>query len=254
MLKFTELKVRHLLLVIWVLGTVALAEHVEPSGQTPMESQKPRPVTESNKQVPKPMTMEEALAKGNTHLLVDPKTHELLSPTGKPFKISVLTEETAEKIFKEMAEQKHIPFCYPEDGCYARAHEMTRLMEKKGVIAGKVFIEGDLKVETTNSPKGYVEWWYHVAPLVAIKKENKIEMFVIDPSLTKKPISVEDWVKLQISHPAGKKDELYHTERFIYTPSKKSGQLTDYQKQDLADTQTTLQTYLEAQKARLNKK
>ena len=165
---------RHLLLVIWVLGTVALAEHVEPSRQTPMESQKPRPVTESNKQVPKPMTMEEALAKGNTHLLVDPKTHELLSPTGKPFKISVLTEETAEKIFKEMAEQKHIPFCYPEDGCYARAHEMTRLMEKKGVIAGKVFIEGDLKVETTNSPKGYVEWWYHVAPLVAIKKENKI--------------------------------------------------------------------------------
>ena len=99
---------RHLLLVIWVLGTVALAEHVEPSGQTPMESQKPRPVTESNKQVPKPMTMEEALAKGNTHLLVDPKTHELLSPTGKPFKISVLTEETAEKIFKEMAEQKRI--------------------------------------------------------------------------------------------------------------------------------------------------
>ena len=79
-------------------------------------------------------------------------------------------------------------------------------------------------------------------------------MFVIDPSLTKKPISVEDWVKLQISHPGGKKDELYHTERFIYTPSKKSGQLTDYQKQDLADTQTTLQTYLEAQKARLNKK
>ena len=245
---------RYLFLVIWVLGSVAFAEHVDPSRQTQPSSQNSRPVAESNKQVPKPMTMEEALSKGNSNLLVDPKTHELLSPTGTPFKISLLTEEAAQKLFKEMAEQKHIPFCYPEDGCYARAHEMTRLMEKHGVIAGKVFLEGDLKVDTENSPKGYVEWWYHVAPLVAIKKEKTIEMWVIDPSLMKKAAPVDEWVKLQTSHPAGKKEDLYHTQRFVYTPSRKNQQLSEYKKEDIEDTQSTLESYLNIQKERMIKK
>lgn len=64
--------------------------------------------------------------------------------------ISVVSEEAAQQLFKEAAAKTHIPFKYPEDGCYARAHEMAILLEHKCIKTGKVFIEGDLRVETKN--------------------------------------------------------------------------------------------------------
>lgn len=244
---------RYFLFVLFLLNSISWAEHVTPSS-VPNDPSKQRPVAEPVRSAPQPMTMEEAMGKGISNLLLDPKTHELLSPTGKPFKISVLTEEQVNQIFSEMAEQKHIPFCYPEDGCYARAHEMTRLMEKKGIIAGKVFLEGDLRVETKNSPKGFVEWWYHVAPLVAVRKGDETEMMVIDPSLAIKPVSLEAWEKLQTSHSSGKRDKLYQTQRFTYLPSDKKSQYSSYQDEDIKDTQTTMQRFRKVLSERIEKK
>lgn len=245
---------RNLFLLVLLVSTTLFAEHIESTKDRNTDLKSARPVAVEPPQTSKPMTMEEALRQDTKNLLVDPETHELISPTGKPFKISLLTEEQASQIFKAMAEQEGIPFCYPEDGCYARAHKMTQLLDKKGVIAGKVFLEGDLKVETKNSPKGFVEWWYHVAPLVAVKQGKRVEMFVIDPSLGKGPLKLDDWVNLQTSHQGGKKDSLYHTERFNYTPSNKNQQRKDYDKDDKEDTQRTLERYLKIQKERSTKK
>jgi hypothetical protein len=245
---------RHVLLLLLFLTAPLLAEHSEATKNPNSEPKTARPVVVETPQASKPMTMEEALRQDTKNLLVDPETHELTSSTGKSFKISLLTEEQAAQIFKDMAEQKNIPFCYPEDGCYARAHKMTQLMEKKGFIAGKVFLEGDLKVETKNSPKGFVEWWYHVAPLVAVKQGKKVELLVIDPSLVKGPLKLDDWINLQTSHLGGKKDSLYHTPRFNYTPSDKNQQRKDYDNDDKEDTQKTLERYLKIQKERSSKK
>ncbi|MSP18754.1 MAG: hypothetical protein EXR74_04205 [Bdellovibrionales bacterium] len=178
------------------------------------------------------------------------KTHELLSPRGNAFKLSVLPAKKCVDIFKELAEQKYIPFCYPEDGCYARAHEMTRVMEKKGIIAGKIFLEGALKVETKNSPKGYVEWRYHVVPLVAVREGGWLVLNAMDPSVANSPLTIKEWVAIQTSHPKGKITALYTTPRFNYTPSDKMKELTDYRIIDLAHTQKTLQTYLTLQTTR----
>jgi len=245
---------RYVLLLLWVVSTSLLAEHSNVTKPRNPDPKTGRPIAFEITQASKPMTMDEALGQDSKNLVVDPETHELKSPTGKAFKISRLTEEQAFQLFKEMAEQKDIPFCYPEDGCYARAHKMTQLLEKKGVIAAKVFLVGDLKVETKNSPKGFVEWWYHVAPLIAVEKEKKIEMFVLDPSLGKGPMKLDDWVNLQISHPGGKKDSLYYTPRFNYTPSNKDQQRKEYDKDDKEDTQRTLEQYLRIQKERSTKK
>ena len=50
-----------------------------------------------------------------------------------------LSEADALALFKDLAAMDHIPFDYPRDGCFARAHEMARVMQERGVASAKVF-------------------------------------------------------------------------------------------------------------------
>ncbi|AUN99007.1 hypothetical protein DOM21_05915 [Bacteriovorax stolpii] len=101
-----------------------------------------------------------------------------------------LTEEEVQKLFTDAKNMKDIPFGYKYDGCYARAHIMSRRFEQMGIAAQKVWIKGDLKVPGTD-----IEWNYHVAPVVEVKKKDgTIEKYVIDPSLTEKAVTVDQWV------------------------------------------------------------
>lgn len=123
---------------------------------------------------------------------------------GEKIKISVLSKRYAFDLFKEISNLKHIPFRYPEDGCYARAHEISHFLEKKGIISGKIFIEGDLKVKTKNSPKGYAQWHFHVASTIKVKEGNKEVTYVFDPSLFNKPVTIDEWFSIQTNHPPSK--------------------------------------------------
>jgi hypothetical protein len=77
-----------------------------------------------------------------------------------------------------------ITFLYPDDGCYARAHEMCRLMGVQGVSSRKVFNYGSLVVQTKNHPSCQVSWGYHVAPTLRVRKSfPTVEEQVIDPAL-----------------------------------------------------------------------
>ena len=66
-----------------------------------------------------------------------------------------------------------IPFMYPDNGCWARAHEMCRLMLALGRAPRKVWIkegpQGPLRVDTKNNPNCHVQWWYHVAPTLCVR-------------------------------------------------------------------------------------
>ena len=96
-----------------------------------------------------------------------------------------------------------IPFMYPDDGCYARAHEMCRLMQLQGEQPEKVWIFGyprgnnSLFVKTANHPSCHVNWWYHVAPTLLVDTPNGQEIRVIDPSLCYGPVSLETWKGIQ---------------------------------------------------------
>lgn len=169
---------------------------------------------------------------------------------GKEFQISTVSEDYAQELFDKMAKVETIPFRYPEDGCYARAHEMAMRMEKDGVFTGKVFIEGSLRVETKNSPKGYVEWWYHVAPTVLVKKNGKEELYVIDPSLFNKAVPAEEWYAIQTKHVGGRRDRTYQTKRFNYTPSGKDTDMNKFDDSDVQEMRRTLEAYLLLQKGR----
>jgi hypothetical protein len=125
-----------------------------------------------------------------------------------------LTLKQAQQLFDTMAATSCdpltvpapcIPFLYPEDGCWARAHEMCRLMIAAGARPKKVWIYHSpgnvLHVDTANSPNCYVNWGWHVAPTLCVRKFwwffCRSREVVIDPSLFDGPVSKAVWKNIQ---------------------------------------------------------
>ena len=93
-----------------------------------------------------------------------------------------------------------IPFMYPDDGCWGRAHEMCRLMVTMGEKPEKVWIEAVgplLKANTRNHPQCFVEWFWHVAPTLCVRRFRFwffwSQMMVMDPSLFTTPVTKATW-------------------------------------------------------------
>jgi Glutaminase len=92
-----------------------------------------------------------------------------------------------------------IPFLYPDDGCWARAHEMCRLMITMGLTPRKVWIQGGLYTSTKNNPTCGVRWGWHVAPTLCVRGPGifQTQDMVIDPSLFATPVSKATWKGVQ---------------------------------------------------------
>jgi len=90
-----------------------------------------------------------------------------------------------------------IPFMYPDDGCWGRAHEMCRLMIIAQAEPNKVWIYGKLSVGTPDSLKCFVRWVWHVAPTVEVQTGNGVETWVIDPALFQGPVPQAKWKSVQ---------------------------------------------------------
>jgi hypothetical protein len=104
-----------------------------------------------------------------------------------------------------------IPFLYPEDGCWARASEMCRLMILDGAKPRKVWIDGYLQALTKNSPACEVWWGWHVAPTLCVRKRFFFaEELVLDPSLFTTPVSKATWQSVQ-NDPASVLSSTPHT-------------------------------------------
>ncbi len=83
---------------------------------------------------------------------------------------------------------------YAKDGCYARAHEMYRLF--KGAYPNnkiyKIWGYSNQSSLTAKSSNGCcISWNYHVAPVVYCTTDSK--WYVIDPSLSSKPLLISEW-------------------------------------------------------------
>ena len=87
-----------------------------------------------------------------------------------------------------------IPFLYPDDGCWGRAHEMCRLMIAMGLKPKKVWIQGSLAAPTRNNPSCVVFWGWHVAPTLCVRTRFlSTQTMVIDPSLFATPVTEAQW-------------------------------------------------------------
>jgi len=116
-----------------------------------------------------------------------------------------LTEQEANQWFDDFKCREQIPWDYPQDCCYNRAHVMARELQAVGVDVGKVWnyappsvFGNGLRVSTPHASRGYVEWTYHVAPTVpVVDPQGKVSRLVLDPSMTNGPITPDQWKALQ---------------------------------------------------------
>jgi Glutaminase len=90
-----------------------------------------------------------------------------------------------------------IPFLFPDNGCWVRAHEMCRLMIVDGAQPEKVWIRGWLRVSSHNKPNCLVEWGWHVAPTLQVSISGSPQTYVIDPSLFNEPVTLATWKGIQ---------------------------------------------------------
>jgi len=94
-----------------------------------------------------------------------------------------------------------IPFLYPDDGCWGRAHEMCRLMIADGADPEKVWIRGSLHPSSQNHPAcgwpGWTGWGWHVAPTLQVNTASGVQTWVIDPALFDAPIAEATWKSVQ---------------------------------------------------------
>nr|BFD60396.1 hypothetical protein CKG001_25030 [Bdellovibrio sp. CKG001] len=131
--------------------------------------------------------------------------------------VSVLTEKEAQKLFQELKSNGDIPFEFSIAGCEERAHEMSRLMLLKGITPIKVFASVDenesprLRRPNPTKTGTTVEWKYHVAPAVLVKKDNKLIPYILDPSLEKSAVPVSAWQASMTQHNPKMKVQLRFT-------------------------------------------
>ena len=119
-----------------------------------------------------------------------------------------ISPEQAGEIFTALAHanimtnegEAPIPFHYPPDGCYARAHRMEEMLTEMGYGSQKVFVlkgRRPLVAETqyASDQEGHqVTWAWHVAPIVKVRDpERGLVETVLDPSLYERPISLTEW-------------------------------------------------------------
>jgi hypothetical protein len=98
-----------------------------------------------------------------------------------------------------------IPFLFPDNGCWIRAHIMCLLMMKGGPDPTtnppedpeKIWIDFGsacpINVPTVNHPNCQVLWCWHVAPTLQVIQPGGNETWVIDPSVSPASEFKNDW-------------------------------------------------------------
>lgn len=161
--------------------------------------------------------------------------------------VSVVNEEYALRLFQEMTVQNNIPFGFPEDGCYARAHEMSFQFKKKGIATGKIFATGKFRISNEKADKGGVTWGFHVAPFLTLYRDGKLDILIVDPSLFHEPVLLDDWLGALTSHPRSRLDSVFFTSPFVYHISQKNRRLKAFDPNDLRKSRRLMQRYLKRQ-------
>jgi hypothetical protein len=104
---------------------------------------------------------------------------------------------------------RRLTWLYPDDFCFARAEAMSQWVEGQLSLPRlpKVWIFGNLRVETANHPSGAVTWWYHVAPIAKVDGQ----VYVFDPAIEpREPLPLQTW--------AGKQTPLSNATFNVCTP------------------------------------
>jgi hypothetical protein len=161
---------------------------------------------------------------------------EITGAMDQSFQLTLLTSDQADEIFSYL-KQLDLHYERVSEGCFARAHYITRELEEMGILSGKVFHiapDGQTISYQGNQQSSNTKWDYHVAPFILVSgKGGKIEKRVLDPSLFKKPVPIKKWIKNQVidNKPFSDKN-LFIKPRFAYTNHDKYASFWKWQLED----------------------
>jgi hypothetical protein len=130
-------------------------------------------------------------------------------PTAELSKMKVYEYKTIKSYFDSIANFSAIEFNFPQGGCQQRAQIMSMLLSKKfNIEHARVWIFAPIDLDPDDkrtlfitdknglSPNNTIQWNYHVAPVVLVKKGTGVDTLVIDPSIDKtQPISLSKWLQ-----------------------------------------------------------
>ncbi|BAU54473.1 protein-glutamine glutaminase family protein [Mucilaginibacter gotjawali] len=131
-------------------------------------------------------------------------------PTIDLKEIKVYDLATVTKVFDSISYHLNIEFNYPQGGCQQRAQIMSMFLTKKfNIQHAKIWLFAPIDLNFNDnqtlfvndknelSPNNTISWNYHVAPVVLVKQNNRIDTVVIDPSICRdKAVSFSTWLKL----------------------------------------------------------
>lgn len=147
-----------------------------------------------------------------------------------------------------------ITFQYCPDGCYARAHKMCWILNKKyNYATQKVFSfanagSDELCVKAERWGGCCINWWYHVAPLVTINTDQGPKAYVFDPAMFLQPVLLSAWLHAQENPACVPSGDVPHVSMInvqptsSYSPSSYSGYTFDTDP-TFSQTDTTLVNY-----------
>lgn len=124
------------------------------------------------------------------------------------FKVNEVSEEQLNRAFdylrdsrflKSKTYARRLTWLYPDDGCYARAGVMgLKHADVLSISPSKIFVFGNLAVQTPNTASGWVGWWYHVAIVYRVGGH----LWIIDPSIQPEgPLRLEAWAQRMSDFP-----------------------------------------------------
>lgn len=156
-----------------------------------------------------------------------------------------ISRDSAELLFKQIKESKTFEFDYTRGGCDYRAHAVYLLLKKQGIPSFKIWNFAaskiwnysiqfkipdidfnqhnllltakdriNLSTESSyysecgdNVIKSTIYWGYHVAPILLVKNEDKIDTLVVDPAMFNNLVKPKTWLKAQLQE----KSNSYYT-------------------------------------------
>ena len=131
-----------------------------------------------------------------------------------PSDVSVVSEAQAQAIFADLAAHKEIPWGEPE-GCWAKAQQISLWLEARGLIVGKVFVEGNIFY---TAPGFDAFWTYHVAPVLLVQTAEGPQPFVFDLFMAREPRPYRAWLAQVTGDRRSKITSVYGTNRFVCDP------------------------------------
>lgn len=134
-----------------------------------------------------------------------------------PARLTPIDLSQARSIFQRLKNDARYSFANPVDGCFARSHLVAAELQREGVASAKVWLHEArgrrLRVERDGRR---FEWEFHVANLIAVKKNGCVELMVLDPGVADEPVTIEQWRAAQIKHAPDQATRLQISSRFDY--------------------------------------